>query len=467
MNRLPSKNRGSIPRRDSQRDPGTTPYQPTELPGKPFLGFGSKGATPEDKLSHAGTTTYYTWSESAPARPGSEVGPQRSKSYTHSHTRLEREDGKIPSGSPLSAHREDIQQAPRGEWPRSRRIGGPAVVQEYRPALRKPRNSFGNTSPTRTTQQSLPKLHSTAFNNAHHYSDRSTHDEPHEPHSGYRTSDILKIRDGHQTVVLEPINGFHQTSQTPERDKENVDPLSSMSIDGMLSRVRKAVEQPASEAQTPLHIDHSFVALPQAQARSKGQCREPLQRHPPGQMPAVSGLPESREHLDGFDRKPTWQQNLRSERHLVYPNALPKAAPLLRQAQRVSANTHFVEPVIDITDMEPLAGDEEMLDSGQYYDPILYQPDYQPLGQRAVGNHDVRPSSPLRHGIFEAQESDHGEEFTAFLGEPVRGSGTVEHWAWSEVSNERVIADASPRRPREDEGGGGDLDGFWRPNKLY
>ena len=230
---------------------------PIELPEKAFLGFGSKGVNADSRDAKKASTTYYTWSESQPRQQPLPPVPARSSSRKesgetekHGVCKTEEVKNNVPIVSKERSPPRGLEQGQegrRGGWISTRRARGPALAEIYQPPQPKENNGHLSTSRTRTTMQPLPGQVLRGLRERGESSELSFDGNHSE---GYRTSDILKFHEPHNSSTSasqKPVMAFaaHVSS-----DKENHDPKSLTSVDQLLDNARHAMARMSNEMQS-------------------------------------------------------------------------------------------------------------------------------------------------------------------------------------------------------------------------
>ena len=210
---------------------------PVDLPEKPFLGFGSKGAQPANERNHDDSTAYFSWSKSSPAHPPPappkeqaihNVSPRRARHAAQSSTRIDARDVEGEHGN----HKARKNR----KWVSTKRAKGSSLVEVYQLLnAERPRGLLNETSVTKTTTQSLP-----------HYPSLERETVKEGPtsnglRSSYRTSEILDIRSEYGRPEYQTRNHHLQRKGHNSSEKENMDPTSS--IDRLLSQARRTVTE--------------------------------------------------------------------------------------------------------------------------------------------------------------------------------------------------------------------------------
>lgn len=268
-NDRPVTQRANVVDRENQEQPRRRPRKvdlgpigsPVELPEKPFLGFGSKGPSresnayyPESNTHHP--TSYFTWSESVVGNH--HTAPMRRQIENVDHNRRHqapfgegvsslpkqpspgaRQCGRTKQSKP----RDEETSEQDGRWVESRRGKGPSGVEIYQPPNnpRPPTKRRAGRVTTHTSSESLPKAQNGAVDD--HQLDHSSHAEIRD----YRTSDVLKIRDDHQTAGP---SSMRQAQYESFEDKENRSRSGSTPISDLLRRAFHAVTNLANDKPT-------------------------------------------------------------------------------------------------------------------------------------------------------------------------------------------------------------------------
>ncbi|KAK5124155.1 hypothetical protein LTR85_001858 [Meristemomyces frigidus] len=450
---------------------------PVELPEKPFLGFGSKGAHLESQDPHPTSHSYYIWSESAPqqgeptrARSSIAVGEGQVHSPRPREPRRLAGDDLVsadeiengPNGSDL-----DTRDLRRGARRQTRRTRGPAVVEVYQPPLVSTDNDdHRRRSITKTTLQSLPRQ-----------APREPLDQPPKQSNGasqrrkrsisYHTSDILNIRDAHQDTAQKRhrAQDHDRLDDSRAQEQENLNPKSSTPTGKLLRQVREVVERP---------LQHSRPSVP-------------VLRHIP------------KAHVDATDESILFQNeggrvavveasNSRTARQLGPYGGLRErrleSAAGLRDEQTSRALHHAAMQTHNVRSrqsnrrpaMPSMAYDEdEMLDDEPDFAPYGYEEHFTYANARDAESlvHNLR--SDRSSGLYEAQ----AEQLEQMPSDASRFQVSASH-----ISATRTPTNALPLRglsiEREyrsehstvaaDQTGVGTLDefaGFWKPHKLY
>ncbi|KAK3719063.1 hypothetical protein LTR37_004627 [Vermiconidia calcicola] len=459
------------PQDDRRRKRKQGPPAVVELPDKPFLGFGSKGARHESLNSQIDRTSYYSWSESARqvsqsprerplAAPACDAGQltakrplsvQRRSTGTRDSKRMANVDGLTSE-----KQRDNTTQS---QWVQTRRTRGPALVEMSKPPAvtsgYKHKNGRDQTSRTRTTVQSLPR-HPDDEIGVSGTKSKVARDDLRPPDS-YHTSDILKIHDEHQ-VRVDPLASKHQHHSHDEgNNKENADSDSSFSLDKVLGDIQRAVSKPTAvpeprakprQAEREIYADHG-----ERVTNETTSIRPPSARH-------VQSWDEHHAQLEQSARGPT-----RPYHQPYHPQAEKEAQVRTPQPGKVTGSVRGEahqpqQPYFTY-------GDEEMLDNNPEYDNAPLAQDYVYANDRQVEDlaYGVAsiPQSGSGSGIFEvqAERSERGEYLWSTVKSdarqmsPVRGLSIGREFR-SEQS--AIVRD----HPVDD-----DLVGFWKPNKLY
>lgn len=218
-----------------------------ELPEKAFLGFGSRGPPQDGVESQKASNSYYTWSESLPAKdspplrrpvvPAFDAPHDRSRRRgQHAIQRVETASRRRKSEQARSHH---IQSpAVAGQWVESQRARGPVVIEVYQP----PKPVRRSTPALVEDSEPLPGAAQNFDNTRLEESGR------HWEEGDYRTSDILQIRGtveeaGHP----QPHLGRDQSSK-PLLNEENEDPATSSPTSERLRHAFGAVTRSETEA---------------------------------------------------------------------------------------------------------------------------------------------------------------------------------------------------------------------------
>ena len=432
-----------------------SPPPPVELLSRPFLGFGSKGGPPDTKAIQSERTTYLTWSQSPPRRPRSPrdqydvaqesapdqrlAGDARDRSGVPRHQRglhdeLEAEETRQPYK----------RSSPRyGQWAEDKRPGVPAAVEVYRApsAGSARRSSLARRSTTKTTVQSLPHGVDSKARDERHWSADAADDD-------YHTSDILRLRKQFEDATRTSNNDYLET-RWPAADKENHDPVSSISIDRMLEDVRRIGDRPPLMEQ-PRTTRRDEVAL--------NLDRMPRPKRPPSGSSTLPVRGEGRSILGTTPRRAVATRNSPNISMLDSrpPSFVQAGGPRLPEIYR-SAFDQGHAPVPSM--------DDEMLDDGPTIDSLMSYT-HQPVSRhsRQAHSHALSARHIQGRGLYEAQA----------------GLPAVEHsrdWEHSEavcqpekrIRGDSVAVDFKSERSVQPASGVAEdnMAGFWKPNRLY
>ncbi|KAK3706304.1 hypothetical protein LTR37_012819 [Vermiconidia calcicola] len=453
---------------DGRRRRKSSPPAVVELPDKPFLGFGSKGARHESLDSQIDRATYYSWSESVRrvsqpprerplAAPACDAG-QLSAKRPHSTQRrsTEARGGKRSANVDRSPSDKQRDNTNHGQWVQTRRTRGPALVEVYQPPAvgfgPKHKDGRDHTSPTRTTVQSLPRHPDNNIGRS-----GCKLEVPRDntrPPDSYHTSDILKIYDEHPGRVDSPAPKHQHRSHDGGHDKENADPESSFALDKVLGDIQRAVSKPA------------VVPEPRAKSRhAEPEINTDLGDCAINEM-ASKGPPSARHVQSQGEHHPQLEQSARGSMrpyHRPYhPQAEKEAQVRAPQpgnvARSVRGEAHQSQQPYSVYE------DDEMLDNNPEFDNAPFAQDYVYANDRQVEDLVHRSPSVQRSSIFKGQ-AEHLEQ--------------EEPYEWSAVESDlrqmTSVLGLSIGREFESEQSAimrdqpvdGGLVGFWKPNKLY
>lgn len=230
------------PRDQEHSDPpegGSSPILPDEeLTSIPYLGFGSKGAINQSGNLQPSATTCLTWSESAAGsgnqmkrtnnlKPTRESG-QPSTAKKAQQRRPEHDStSQPPSGTPEPLLHKGASDLPKGQWSKSRRIRGPAIVEAYVQQRNvEPDPSTSKRKLHDSTSMSLPTRPPAASGRQRQQNPVVQQQVLPSDVGSFNTSDILKVK-GRLQALAEEVPSTIQSVHSPQSDKENAQPISS------------------------------------------------------------------------------------------------------------------------------------------------------------------------------------------------------------------------------------------------
>lgn len=420
------------------------------LPEKPFLGFGSRGAHPSNNHDRDDGASFYTWSESLQQPQHS----QEARLVDHAHDEAKAPQSRAPKSLVVhKAHRDTIETAnqriDRGSWIRTGRSGHRALVEVYQPHNDADPDDKVRPPALQTTSQSLPR-HPSSLPQIHQRR-RSTVTSGAQTDHNYRTSDILKVH----AAPLEPGDMYTHPlvySQQTNHDKENQDPASSLSIDQAIKR--------ATMAEQRSHLNPLSMARgPSAHVWSQSNAPK---------VSSANELPRIRQlsHPDQIQRResPAEQRNFNVPNTPILASSLNRSHPL-----SLAAREHWEEVALDAVTARtsrPTQNrrpayineiDNEVLDGIETRKPASIHNWHE--NSSSIAEHRFAP----RSSIFEAQlhSASHRPTTSAYSrvdasrSRPLRGL-SVENEMHRETTDVRQAS-------AFDEG----LAGFWKPNVLY
>jgi hypothetical protein len=296
-----------------------------ELPDKPFLGFGSRGAAQNSDAGPLDDTGYYTWSESLQQPPTphlKEAHEARTRRFSHvepepqtrRHCRLpNNHEGAPPKPTHKGMTEAKDQNIDRGAWKRNGKGSSAAHIEVYQPPDAADQHDQHHKPAPRTTSQSLPRCPSSPPRFSKHSGSGGMLE--YEQHCDYHTSDILKIR-----AVPVKLNDAQARFQSPydDHDKENQDPTSSLSID-------KAIRQ----ADMVAAVQPSFPAFPGPAPKAEIEYWPDIRR-----MLSIRDLPRIRQ-LDRVGQISSYEP-LRERQKSILPTHI-QWSPLNTQTKHSSA----------------------------------------------------------------------------------------------------------------------------------
>ncbi|KAI5366305.1 hypothetical protein Slin15195_G078260 [Septoria linicola] len=227
---------------------------PVELPGKPFLGFGSRGVAHADTVGRSS----YTWSESM--APEQQVPTKRSHSVhlePPSPARpIARNFSRLSHNSSMSLPRQHTVAIQEPD--RNIHAGQPRMVQRhgatYHEAVPYLESALGSTTSIGRQRRSTETPHA-----AVHYDDLGS--------DGYHTSDILVLREMHNIQNRSSSLRQRRSVSHHSAGKENQDPVTSTPASETLRDALNAVSRPPQMAYSSSRRESpGIMAAPIAQA---------------------------------------------------------------------------------------------------------------------------------------------------------------------------------------------------------
>ena len=460
-----------VPEQDAQaeaarrRRASRTPREVVELPEKPFLGFGSRGVQPDSRETLSDATTIISWSESIPRRrTGDETGecdelsraePRRS-AKSNRHRPLKRHATDLEDSQDRFARAKgDVGNPEHGQWLQSRRGRGSTFVELYKPpAPSRGAHKRMNTSPTRTTSQSLPRHPAIGLEQPQQGKTADIHYD-NEDYNAHRTSDILRVPAPYQQDIQAPTRESQTRHDGLHSDKENEDPSSPLSLDKMLSRLRDTVMRPPTDKQ-PATIQSSTHARGAISYQPNGPDKRREQQ---------------RRQASILHQMQLQQQDTDAEREDFHHHELTRAR---QDARAETPRWHSLpEKGFALAQDRSRAPQEHSIPSEHYKvpvsvshcSPVLFRRSARMDGSDLQVEHLVpRSRSSLRPGLFEAQTSHpedkqmmQSEELPLELSEPTIHESLIEQ---SYHSGKNIVR-------QEDQGGDDGPVGFWKPHQLY
>lgn len=444
----------------STLDPGNQrqPDPPVDLPEKPFLGFGSKGAQGASKSRVPTPNSYLTWSASTHVPPISPVMPQvverqetsgrtppgRGSETKPGNTYVYTSTGAFKGGQDVSD-----DKIRRGKRTHPRRLKGPARAELYRPARATIRQGKPSKSPLRTTSQPLPEYPPPLTR------DVSAHATSDIADGSFYTTDILIVREM-RPQYERARSGSKSTSHTwsndqpidhlCDLDKESVAPDESTPTRRLLNHAQEAVANAAKR--------HSNLALNLQKRRAERAFGE------------------------------NHRQNERNMSHKVdLPDQWPDPASVVPRsrmstvsAQRAEYRNHHQPCSSDNPPYE-----DEMLDNQPDAVPLDLKTDYMYATHRQVEDlvYGRQPHHTTAHGQAQLgwQQLDEALAGPPSNFEPL-SDAIRPHILATSVSAEISIRGLSLDRELQNEQVGGlsvgpesttadELAGFWKPHRLY
>ena len=218
---------------------GSSPILPDEeLTSIPYLGFGSRGTVNKSGDPHPSGTTYLTWSESAAAsdtqtrhstivKPIQESGQPPTAKETRKRRRERHSTSRPPSDTAEHPVLEGPPDVPKGKWSTSRRTRGPAKVEVYiQQSNGEPDPSTSKRKLRDSTSVSLPTRPPAEAGRQRHHKPVIQQQVLSSDVGSFNTSDILEVR-GRLQALVEKAPSSTRNVQSPQSDKENVQPISS------------------------------------------------------------------------------------------------------------------------------------------------------------------------------------------------------------------------------------------------
>ena len=449
---------------------------PVELPEKPFLGFGSKGAQPENRDVLPTTDSYYTWSDSAPPPPPARrrISAQEQATHTKSHDDLS-EGPRRPLESSthverlLSRHRtghfrdrkvrDDDQLSGNDTWRQSRRTGGPANAEVYRPLAALPRSEDNRCrSGSKTTSQSLPKRptpeqRDRRLKHAENYRQRRI--------VSYHTSDILNVKDATLSLARAQLEQHrHERSDGFQSyEKENVEPISSTPTSKLLQQARNAITIPQ-----PVRL-HTYVT------RTFQDDVKAVSR--PSMPKEYDNQPVRANHRVAQELSTQRLGSGLRERCLQSASGLAQRQ-MSSAAPSPAAYGHEMTPWLYQDRPAPppdaVPEDDDMLDNEPETAPLNFEAHYVYANARQVDElvHGIR--SDRTAGFYEAQ----AEQLHAVQPDAPRSLASTKHLSTKtpSIRGLSIAREFCSERSAliADDTGIGTIDefaGFWKPHKLY
>lgn len=421
-----------------------------ELTAIPYLGFGSKGTANQSSHPQPSETTYLTWSESV-------VDPPTRANYVRQH-KLAPETLQLSTSKPSQSQpskrqshvrsvndtakkpiRESLLKAGEGQWAASRRVRGPARVEVYTQ-----RSEDRHDVPAESqdlhdrTSLSLPTRPLAASAHIQQHDDKQKRQIPPSDAESFHTSDILKIR-GRLGALADRLPSDSHTVDAPQSNKENVQPISTSPIAKVLrtahEAISKAHEEPTRQPST--QVNHVYAPVRETAPRTTSHSHAlPSHESPPQYpRPRAEGY-LTRQPLRPFSPIPEYRFDQREQRN----GGLA--------AMRVS--------------FDP--ADDEMLDND-----VAFQPGLE-IAIDAGSDQAFENAFIPRTAHSGTQSITRSHERPSPWARDISWSRNGVPSAFRETTPHATIVDrGSPPRERhldsvhfEDE-----LEGFWRPNRLY
>jgi len=260
-------------RRASTRDRSPR-LEEAELPGVPYLGFGSRGAVHHSSQPVHRSTSYFTWSETPPAqvnRRRTEGGAiaineaDRTHSLRQKPTRDQdrRKSGQAPADRSPIAHGKSIrspQQTP------SKHARGSVEASIHDPLVE--RNATDEQEGNMRRSQSLPR-HPPCRSQRRSDEVAGKLREPPSAAVSYRTSEILQVRDRMQALVDEPPTHSHTDNDRPGHFR-SPSLRKSTSISGLLRNAQQALyDCQAADRDASVNHEHDVPSHDEQLARSR------------------------------------------------------------------------------------------------------------------------------------------------------------------------------------------------------
>lgn len=446
---------------------------PVDLPDKPFLGFGSKGAPlHSQQLAHL-STAYYSWSDSADGQakpkqdkpnliPALDVGQlsARKPRRMATHDPLLKGELRDERTTTHVAPKPVDDEVQTGTWIQSRRALRHAPVDVYEAPPTKPRQRSSRRSITKTTSQSLPQPSSPPQIDPGRGRPRQ------DVRDDYRTSDILGVYQPlSQRLSPGPVPARHNDTG-PERHsqsgKENRDPDSSDSTGKLLLQAQEAFNHRrtlASQRVKDAPVDHEVTPDVRNIQRPKVREAESGKRHlrqayaPHSPAEPIHAL-RTASLADMY--QPTGQGFLPTR---DAPRNLPSVGrsapfPLPRQATRPCTT-----PIA-------YANENDMLDDQPDTGPPFVTPVFVYAGARQAEELVFAEDAQYHEGIFEDRNAL--EDEVALLEEPKIEQQVLSTPSVHGLSAEQdIFSERSVLERAADSDGVSEFAGFWRPHKLY
>lgn len=417
---------------------------PLELPGKAFLGFGSRGARPSSRCSRS--TTPLSWSESQRRSPSvHDVQGSRSPRRTH-HGRIgrqSRQDGK--HGRRKRACDERLPYAPNNskglrDYTRTQRDKRmPSSAPTYEQTKPTKRASIDQEQmATRTKETSNITLPSVQRPPRQRSKDDLEKDRMSQ-HSGH-TSDILQVR----LAVLDDPGTKTLAGEPPAEDQPGHQANSSSPTIKLLRQARDAIRRQdvpvkaafVPQADLPNHFDDHVSGRHDAAPQARSIQGDPNAADPP---------PEEVQTLPSLSRQPAafTSQRRQPQPCLIPPNTLLQLEPWqVHPREEINAEIEGLE--------------DEMLDNGDMEATCHEYETYGPVPTSLVTPNEVTLSSRFGRASLSFDFASHHATsvrgMTPFRTEP-RGVLTLTQGrGMFSVGSERGIAD--------------NLAGFWKPHQL-
>ena len=406
---------------------------PVELPEKAFLGFGSRGAPLQHSQKHAGSHSYYSWSQSERQHS---TPPRRQLLPA-----LPLEAGELSAKRRGEDAGPDHQETQHGQRLESRRVNAPARVEIYQlPQAKGPDERRPRPSTVDYTSQSLPK-----------YPETTANDTRHDWGLEHHTSDILAFGGLNEHAANQA--SMPRNDRRYHTGKENIQPRPSSPTTKLLLCAEEALkhrihQRVAYENDPGVSFD-DLVGEPIRRSERNDELPYPFHpksgtqmKRPSSRLRDPGSLPQRSLHTRGTDAQRTQLHTRAVQLHDV------RHVPLWRPPSKIDwspANHLEEDEMLDhVPEIAPLRLDYEAVEVSQ---------------QRNAGTDHATASEPSS-GLYQAQMD------LKVYDPQAHGSTGVD---MTPSTHGRSIACEFPsERFRDTEGKEGDvLDGFWKPHMLY